>query len=218
MLPFVFEDGFGFERYADYMLDVPMYFVYRDGKYIDASGQSFRDFLEGQAAGAAGRAADAQRLGRSHHHGLPRGAAEALPRDARRRLAGRWAALNALPALWVGLLYDQTALDAAWDLVKDWTHRGPRLPARRDARRPGLATMFRGRRCRNWRARWSRSPMPACARASGSMRTATTRRSTWRRSTARWQRPRAGRRAAGQVARRMGGRLRAAVPRLRLLR
>jgi glutamate--cysteine ligase len=48
MLPFVFEDGFGFERYVDYALDVPMYFVYRDGRYIDASGQSFRDFLDGR--------------------------------------------------------------------------------------------------------------------------------------------------------------------------
>src|SRR3546814_12158802 len=48
MLDFVFEDGFGFERYADYILDVPMYFVYRDGRYIDASGQSFRDFLDGR--------------------------------------------------------------------------------------------------------------------------------------------------------------------------
>ena len=58
MLPFVFEDGFGFERYVDYMLDVPMYFVYRDGKYIDASRPELPRFPEGQAAGAAGRAAD----------------------------------------------------------------------------------------------------------------------------------------------------------------
>src|SRR5271170_3704905 len=47
-IPFVFEPGMGFERYVDYMLDVPMYFVYRDGRYIDASGQSFRDFLKGR--------------------------------------------------------------------------------------------------------------------------------------------------------------------------
>ena len=63
MLPFVFEDGMGFERYVDYALDVPMYFVYRDGRYIDALGQSFRDFLDGAAAGAAGREADASRTG-----------------------------------------------------------------------------------------------------------------------------------------------------------
>ena len=63
MLPFVFEDGFGFERYVDYMLDVPMYFVYRDGKYIDACGPELPRFPEGQAAGAAGRAADASTTG-----------------------------------------------------------------------------------------------------------------------------------------------------------
>src|SRR3546814_1610946 len=56
MLPFVFEDGFGYERYADYALDVPMYFVYRDGKSIDAAGQSFRDFLKGRLPAQIGRA------------------------------------------------------------------------------------------------------------------------------------------------------------------
>ena len=48
ILPFVFEEGMGFERYVEHVLDVPMYFVYRDGKYIDALGQSFRDFLKGE--------------------------------------------------------------------------------------------------------------------------------------------------------------------------
>ena len=63
MLPFVFEDGFGYERYVDYMLDVPMYFVFRDGNYIDAAGLSFRDFLTRRAAGAARRAADDRATG-----------------------------------------------------------------------------------------------------------------------------------------------------------
>ena len=89
MLPFVFEDGFGFERYADYMLDVPMYFVYRDGKYIDASGQNFKDFLKGKLAGAAGRAADHQRLGRPRHHRVPRGAAEAATSRCAAPIPGR---------------------------------------------------------------------------------------------------------------------------------
>jgi glutamate--cysteine ligase len=84
MLPFVFEDGFGYERYADYALDVPMYFVYRDGKYIDAAGQSFRDFLERAPAGASRREADRIRLDRSSLHRLSRSADEELPRDARR--------------------------------------------------------------------------------------------------------------------------------------
>ena len=63
MLPFVFDEGFGFEAYVEYALDVPMYFVYRDGKYINALGQSFRDFLKGRTAGAAGREADPVGLG-----------------------------------------------------------------------------------------------------------------------------------------------------------
>jgi glutamate--cysteine ligase len=85
MLPFVFEDGFGYERYVDYMLDVPMYFVFRDGKYIDAAGLSFRDFLAGKLPALPGELPTRWRLGRSPLHRLPRSAAEELPRNARRR-------------------------------------------------------------------------------------------------------------------------------------
>jgi hypothetical protein len=99
MLPFVFEDGFGFEAWVDYALDVPMYFVYRDGKYIDALGQSFRDFLKGRAARAAGRDADAERLGRPPDHDLPRGADQEVHRDARRRWRPVAAALRAARVL-----------------------------------------------------------------------------------------------------------------------
>ncbi len=70
MLPFFFEEGMGYERYVDYVLDAPMYFVYRDGQYVDALGQSFRDFLKGELP-AAGRKADSVGLGRSHDHSLP---------------------------------------------------------------------------------------------------------------------------------------------------
>jgi glutamate--cysteine ligase len=76
MLPFVFEDGFGFERWVDYALDVPMYFVYRDGRYIDALGQSFRDFLKGPAARPSRRGSDAVGLGRPPDDDLSRGTAE----------------------------------------------------------------------------------------------------------------------------------------------
>lgn len=55
-LPFVFEEGFGFERYVEYVLDVPMYFVYRNGTYHDVSGQSFRDFMHGKLPGLPGEA------------------------------------------------------------------------------------------------------------------------------------------------------------------
>ena len=85
MLPFVFEPGMSFERYADYALGVPMYFVYRDGRYIDAAGASFARFPGGTPAAAAGRIPDRGRLVGSSHHPVSRGAHEALPRDARRR-------------------------------------------------------------------------------------------------------------------------------------
>ena len=120
MLPFVFEDGFGYERYVDYMLDVPMYFVFRDGRYIDAAGQSFRDFLAGKLPALPGE--------------LPRKSdwvdhlSTAFPEvrlksflEMRGADGGPWNRICALPALWVGLLYEQGALDAAWDLVRHWS-------------------------------------------------------------------------------------------------
>jgi glutamate--cysteine ligase len=120
MLPFVFEDGFGYERYADYALDVPMYFVYRDGSYIDVAGQSFRDFLDGKLPGLPG---EKPRLSDWNDH-----LSTAFPEvrlksflEMRGADGGRWSRICALPALWVGLLYDGGALDAAWDEVKHWT-------------------------------------------------------------------------------------------------
>ncbi|ALH82147.1 glutamate--cysteine ligase [Sphingopyxis macrogoltabida] len=120
MLPFVFEDGFGYERYVDYMLDVPMYFVFRDGKYIDAAGQSFRDFLKGELPALPG---EKPRLSDWNDH-----LSTAFPEvrlksflEMRGADGGPWNRICALPALWVGLLYDQSALDAAWDLVKGWS-------------------------------------------------------------------------------------------------
>ena len=120
MLPFVFEPGFGYERYVDYMLDVPMYFVFRDGKYIDAAGQSFRDFLAGKLPALPGelpRESDGiDHLSTAFPEGRLKSFLEMRGADG-----GPWNRICALPALWVGLLYDQSALDAAWDLVKGWT-------------------------------------------------------------------------------------------------
>ena len=120
MLPFVFEDGFGYERWVDYMLDVPMYFVFRDGQYIDAAGQSFRDFMRGELPALPG---ELPREGDWWDH-----LSTAFPEvrlksflEMRGADGGPWSRICALPALWVGLLYDQNALDAAWDLVKDWS-------------------------------------------------------------------------------------------------
>jgi glutamate--cysteine ligase len=142
MLPFVFEDGFGFERYADYMLDVPMYFVYRDGKYIDASGQSFKDYLQGKLPARPGELPTINDWADHITTAFPE---VRLKRYLEMRGAdsGPYAALNALPALWVGLLYDQTALDAAWDVVKDWTVEDHDY-LRSHTPRHGLATRFQG--------------------------------------------------------------------------
>jgi glutamate--cysteine ligase len=120
MLPFVFEEGFGYERYADYALDVPMYFVYRDGKYIDAAGQSFRDFLDGRLPALPGEKPTEKDWEDHLSTAFPEVRLKSFL-EMRGADGGPWNRICALPALWVGLLYDQGALDAAWDLVKDWS-------------------------------------------------------------------------------------------------
>ena len=120
MLPFVFEDGFGYERYAEYMLDVPMYFVFRDGKYIDAAGLSFRDFLKGNLSVLPGEKPTMSDWTDHLSTAFPEVRLKSFL-EMRGADGGPWSRICALPALWVGLLYDQGALDAAWDLVKDWT-------------------------------------------------------------------------------------------------
>ena len=120
MLPFVFEDGFGYERWADYMLDVPMYFVFRDGKYIDAAGQSFRDFLKGELPALPGEKPTMADWTDHMSTAFPEVRLKSFL-EMRGADGGPWSRICALPAFWVGLLYDQGALDAAWDLVKNWT-------------------------------------------------------------------------------------------------
>ncbi|OYX66987.1 MAG: glutamate--cysteine ligase [Sphingomonadales bacterium 32-64-17] len=120
MLPFVFDDGFGYERYVDYMLDVPMYFVFRDGRYIDAAGQSFRDFLKGELPALPGELPTEADWEDHLSTAFPEVRLKSFL-EMRGADGGPWNRICALPALWVGLLYDQTALDAAWDLVKHWT-------------------------------------------------------------------------------------------------
>ena len=119
MLPFVFEDGMGFERWVEYMLDVPMYFVYRDGKYIDALGQSFRDFLDGKLPALPGETPTMSDWADHLTTCFPEARLKKFI-EMRGADGGPWRRICALPAYWVGLIYDQTALDAAWDLCKDW--------------------------------------------------------------------------------------------------
>jgi glutamate--cysteine ligase len=137
-LPFAFEPGMGFERYVDYALDAPMYFVYRDGGYIDASGQSFRDFLAGRLPALPG---EPPTLTDWDDHLTTLFPEVRLKRYLEMRGAdsGPWRRLCALPALWVGLLYDADALGAAWDLVKGWSAE-QRAAMRAEAPRLGFQT------------------------------------------------------------------------------
>ena len=143
MLPFVFEDGMGFERYVDYALDVPMYFVYRDGRYIDALGQSFRDFMRGALPALPGEKPTLRDWADHLTTIFPE---VRLKRFMEMRGAdgGPWRRICALPAFWVGLLYDGAALDAAWDLCRGWT-ADERDRLRRDAGSLGLRAEIGGR-------------------------------------------------------------------------
>jgi glutamate--cysteine ligase len=120
MLPFAFEDGMGFERYVDYALDVPMYFVKRGDKYIDVSGQSFRDFFAGKLPGLPGERPTVSDWANHVSTIFPE---VRLKRYLEKRGSdgGPWRRLPSLTAFWIGLLYDDDSLAAAWDLVKDWT-------------------------------------------------------------------------------------------------
>ena len=117
MLPFVFEDGFGFEAWVQYALDVPMYFVYRDGQYIDALGQSFRDFLKGELPALPGEKPTLSDWADHLTTIFPEARMKKFI-EMRGADGGPWRRLCALPAFWVGLMYDQSALDAAWDIAK----------------------------------------------------------------------------------------------------
>jgi len=141
MLPFAFEDGMGYQRYVDYALDVPMYFVYRDGQYIDVAGASFRKFMAGELEQLPGQKPTEDDWSDHLTTLFPE---VRLKRFLEMRGAdgGPWRRICALPAFWVGLLYDQTALDSAWDLVKDWTAE-ERVALRNAVPKLGLQTPFR---------------------------------------------------------------------------
>ncbi|SNR65433.1 glutamate--cysteine ligase [Puniceibacterium sediminis] len=135
MIPFVFEEGFGFERWVQYALDVPMYFVYRDGKYIDALGMSFRDFLKGELPALPGEMPTLSDWADHLTTAFPEARVKKYI-EMRGADGGPWRRLCALPAFWVGLMYNQGALDAAWDLVKGWdaeTREALRVAASVDA-------------------------------------------------------------------------------------
>jgi len=139
MLPWVFEDGMGFERYADYALDVPMYFVKRGDQYIDVSGKSFRDHLAGKLL--PGERATISDWANHVSTIFPE---VRLKRyiEMRGSDGGPWRRLPSLPAFWVGLIYDDANLDACWEIVKDWTAE-ERQKLRDDVPRLGFKATIR---------------------------------------------------------------------------
>jgi len=147
MIDFVFQDGFGYERYADYALDVPMYFAKRDGKYIDASGQSFRDFLVGKLPALPGELSTIADWNDHLTTLFPEVRLKSYL-EMRGSDGGPWSRICALPALWTGIFYDAPSLAAAWDLCKDWDIEDhERL--RRDVTRLGLKAEVAGRSVRD---------------------------------------------------------------------
>ena len=142
MLPFVFDDGFGFEGYVEWALDVPMYFVKRGDTYHDATHVTFRQFLAGalrnEIPGIEPELGDwTNHLGTLFPEVRLKRYIEQRGADA-----GSWRKLIALPALWVGLLYDEDVLDQAWQMVKDWTAE-ERQALRDQVPRTALKTPFR---------------------------------------------------------------------------
>jgi glutamate--cysteine ligase len=143
LLGFVFEDGFGFERYVEWALDVPMYFIKRDGRYVDLSGRSFRAFLDGRLPDRPGETATLKDWNDHLTTAFPEVRLKTYL-EMRGADSGSKPMLDALPAFWAGLLYDPAALDAAWDLAKGWT-RQDREALRLDAARLGLKAQIAGR-------------------------------------------------------------------------
>jgi len=146
MLPFVFEDGFGFDTYARYALDVPMYFVKRDGRYIDASGQSFRAFMAGELPALPGEKPDLHDWADHLSTIFPEVRLKTYL-EMRGADTGSRSMLCALAALWIGLLYDPASQAAAWDLCKGWTIE-ERSKLRNDVPRLALEATVAGRTVR----------------------------------------------------------------------
>ena len=187
MLPWAFEDGMGFERYVDYALDVPMYFVKRGDKYIDVAGKSFRDFFAGKLDALPGERPTISDWANHLSTIFPE---VRLKRYLEMRGAdgGPWRRLPSLTAYWVGLLYDDDALDACWDMVKGWTRGASARSCATRCRSAASAPRSAAATCSRWRRRRCGLPRAACSGASASTATAATRRAIcgrWKRSIAR---------------------------------
>ncbi len=146
MLPFVFEEGMGYERYVEHALDVPMYFVVRDGRLIDCTGASFRDFLEGELPQLPGEKPFVEDWENHLSTLFPEVRLKSFL-EMRGADMGDLGAIPAVAALWVGLLYDDIALDSAWDVVRTWSN-ADRERLRSEVPRTGLHTDVPGNHLR----------------------------------------------------------------------
>ena len=160
MLPWAFEDGMGYERYVDYALDVPMYFIKRGDDYIDVAGSSFRDLFAGKHPAVPGERATLSDWANHVSTIFPE---VRLKRYLEMRGSdnGPWERIPALPAFWVGLLYDDASLDAAWQMVKGWTaDAAPEVARRRAAARlqGEDRRAYAARRCRRLSGAGARRP------------------------------------------------------------
>jgi len=147
MLPWAFEPGMGFDRWVEYALDVPMYFIKRGDRYVDVAGQSFRDLMAGRLDSMPGERAT---LSDWSNHLTTIFPEVRLKRflEMRGADAGPRARLASLPAFWVGLMYDDVSLDAAWDVAKSWT-ADERQQLRDDVPKHALRAVIRGRSVRD---------------------------------------------------------------------
>ena len=148
MLDRAFEPGFGFADYANYALDVPLYFVYREGRYVDVAGRSFRDFLDGRLPGLEGERPNEADWANHLTTIFPEARLKRFL-EMRGADGGPWRQLCALPAFWVGLLYDDAALDAAWQMTSEWSAE-ERNRLRQEVPEHGLMTPLRGERLIDW--------------------------------------------------------------------
>ncbi len=142
LLPFAFEKNFTFEKYVDYALDVPMYFVYRDGTYHNHAGQSFRDYMKGELPGLKGQLP----LMKDFEDHLTTIFPEVRLKqylEMRGADSGSLAHMEALSAFWVGLLYDQETLDEVYEMTSSWTYEDC-LKLKKEVLRSGLQATFRG--------------------------------------------------------------------------
>ena len=143
LLPFVFEKGFNFEKYTDYALNVPMYFIKRDHKYIDMTHYTFKDFLEGKCTDITQEVS----LKDWEDHLTTLFPQARLKRylEIRSMDACNWDLICSQPAFWIGILYDDEILDKIKEITEDWTEEDRQYLNQR-VPEEGLKTVFKERK------------------------------------------------------------------------